>query len=90
MKHSRSKPRTKVSEAIIALCYTLAACGIYTMSGFSKEKVMLMESYMGEKHGFLYSIYGNILLPVITIAAGYTAVYLTFCFIRQITEKGGK
>ncbi|TNV09594.1 hypothetical protein FH968_23245 [Buttiauxella sp. B2] len=90
MKHRWSKPRTKVSEAVIALCYTLAVYGIYFQSRFTTESATRMKDNMGESLGLLYAVYAHILSPIITIAAGYTAVYLTFCFIRQVTEKGGK
>ncbi|RDU15070.1 hypothetical protein [Citrobacter freundii] len=90
MKHSWSKPHTKVSEAVIALCYTLAGVGIYFQSTFKAENVTRMKDNMGDTHGLLYAVYGNLLNPLITITAGYTAVYLTLCFIRQFIEKRGK
>lgn len=90
MKYRWSKSRKKISEAVIAFWYTLAVYGIYFQSRFTTESVTRMKDFMGETQGLLYAVYGNLLNPLLTITAGYTAVYLTFRFIRQITEKGGK
>ncbi|WP_420147302.1 hypothetical protein [Spirosoma sp.] len=49
-----------------------------------------MKDFMGETQGLLYAVYGHLLNPLLTITAGYTALYLTFRFFRQITEKGGE
>jgi hypothetical protein len=74
MKHRWSKPQHKVSEFEIAFYYTVTVYGIFFLSKLSVEDII------GVK----------ILLPVTTIAAGYFAIYLTFRFIRQVTEKRGK
>lgn len=90
MKHRWSKHRTKISESVIALCYTITGFGIYFQSTFKAENVTRTKDNMGDTHGLLYAVFGYLLNPLITITAGYTAVYLTLCFIRQVTEKKGK
>ncbi|PIF06851.1 hypothetical protein [Candidatus Pantoea floridensis] len=90
MKYHKSNTSTKISEQVIALCYTLAVSGIYFISRFTNEDIVRMKSDSGEIAAKLYALFGVILMPIITLFAGYTAIYLTFRFIRQITEKGGK
>lgn len=82
--------KQSVSEKLIAFYYTLALYGIFNISRFTKEDAMRMKDNMGETAAMIYAVYAKMVLPFITVFAGYMAVYLTFCFIRQITAKGGK